>query len=327
MKTGIENENWSSQDEDCKSCEEVLNENDKGRGERITKAKGLEEREPEIQECLVKKTMKNAAVEEPRSSAKFGIEVSEKNNSEICDTLEDNIENIGGDLSQSRGSVTSEGYGLELSQRRELESSRTYEDGAARFEDEIDNIGGARRKLRGTVASGGYGLELSQRRELESSRTYEGGAARFEDENDNIGGARRKLRGTVASGGYGLELSQRRELELSRLSEGGATRDWENDSTVVNPPSESFIRSFGNKVQAAISDIADEQKKGNERLQNAVKAVGEGIRIEKGEINDMLNRIQVLQAKHVDTPRRSERLEKKRLGKQNDSAEYEWDYN
>ena len=281
MKTGIENENWSSQDEDCKSCEEVLNENDKGRGERITKAKGLEEREPEIQECLVKKTMKNAAVEEPRSSAKFGIEVSEKNNSEICDTLEDNIENIGGDLSQSRGSVTSEGYGL----------------------------------------------ELSQRRELESSRTYEGGAARFEDENDNIGGARRKLRGTVASGGYGLELSQRRELELSRLSEGGATRDWENDSTVVNPPSESFIRSFGNKVQAAISDIADEQKKGNERLQNAVKAVGEGIRIEKGEINDMLNRIQVLQAKHVDTPRRSERLEKKRLGKQNDSVEYEWDYN
>ena len=281
MKTGIENENWSSQDEDCKSCEEVLNENDKGRGERITKARGLEDREPEIQECLVKKTMKNAAVEEPRSSAKFGIEVSEKNNSEICDTLEDNIENIGGDLSQSRGSVTSEGYGLELSQRRELESSRTYEGGAARFEDEIDNIGGARRKLRGTVASGGYGLELSQRR----------------------------------------------ELELSRLSEGGATRDWENDSTVVNPPSDSFIRSFGNKVQAAISEIADEQKKGNERLQNAVKAVGEGIRIEKGEINDMLNRIQVLQAKHVDTPRRSERLEKKRLGKQNDSAEYEWDYN
>ena len=235
MKTGIENENWSSQDEDCKSCEEVLNENDKGRGERITKARGLEDREPEIQECLVKKTMKNAAVEEPRSSAKFGIEVSEKNNSEICDTLEDNIENIGGDLSQSRGSVTSEGYGL--------------------------------------------------------------------------------------------ELSQRRELELSRLSEGGATRDWENDSTVVNPPSDSFIRSFGNKVQAAISEIADEQKKGNERLQNAVKAVGEGIRIEKGEINDMLNRIQVLQAKHVDTPRRSERLEKKRLGKQNDSVEYEWDYN
>ena len=281
MKTGIENENWSSQDEDCKSCEEVLNENDKGRGERITKAKGLEEREPEIQECLVKKTMKNAAVEEPRSSAKFGIEVSEKNNSEICDTLEDNIENIGGDLSQSRGSVTSEGYGL----------------------------------------------ELSQRRELESSRTYEGGAARFEDEVDNIGGDRSQLRGAVASGGYGLELNQRRELELSRLSEGGATRDWENDSTVVNPPSDSFIRSFGNKVQAAISDIADEQKKGNERLQNAVKAVGEGIRIEKGEINDMLNRIQVLQAKHVDTPRRSERLEKKRLGKQNDSAEYEWDYN
>ena len=281
MKTGIENENWSSQDEDCKSCEEVLNENDKGRGERITKAKGLEDREPEIQECLVKKTMKNAAVEEPRSSAKFGIEVSEKNNSEICDTLEDNIENIGGDLSQSRGSVTSEGYGL----------------------------------------------ELSQRRELESSRTYEGGAARFEDEVDNIGGDRNQLRGAVASGGYGLELNQRRELELSRLSEGGATRDWENDSTVVNPPSDSFIRSFGNKVQAAISDIADEQKKGNERLQNAVKAVGEGIRIEKGEINDMLNRIQVLQAKHVDTPRRSERLEKKRLGKQNDSAEYEWDYN
>ena len=281
MKTGIENENWSSQDEDCKSCEEVLNENDKGRGERITKARGLEDREPEIQECLVKKTMKNAAVEEPRSSAKFGIEVSEKNNSEICDTLEDNIENIGGDLSQSRGSVTSEGYGLELSQRRELESSRTYEGGAARFEDEIDNIGGDRNQLRGAVASGGYGLELNQRR----------------------------------------------ELELSRLSEGGATRDWENDSTVVNPPSDSFIRSFGNKVQAAITEIADEQKKGNERLQNAVKAVGEGIRIEKGEINDMLNRIQVLQAKHVDTPRRSERLEKKRLGKQNDSAEYEWDYN
>lgn len=277
MKTGIENENWSSQDEDCKSCEES-----------------------EIQECLVKKTMKNAVVEEPRSSAKFGIEVSEKNNSEICDTLGDSIENIGGDLSQSRGSVTSEGYGLELSQRRELESSRTYEGGAARFEDEIDNIGGARRKVRGAVASGGI---------------------------DNIGGDRSQLRGAVASGGHGLELNQRRELELSRLSEGGVTRDWENDSTVVNPPSDSFIRSFGNKVQAAISDIADEQKKGNERLQNAVKAVGEGIRIEKGEINDMLNRIQVLQAKHVDTPRRSERLEKKRLGKQNDSAEYEWDYN
>lgn len=247
-KTGIENKNWSLREKDGESNEEGGEEEGKVTGERNRKARQEEDGKQETQSSIEKNTTRNPEKLASRSSAKFGIEVSEEDQLE-GGSAEDGSNISEGGWSQARGQEESVGYGLE-----------------SRHECLFDA---------GQLAGGG------------------------------------------AEEGPEYESTLLNPPDYTVLDE----------STALNPPDDSFLGTLGDKVQAAIIDIAEEQKKGSERLQDAVKAVGEGIRKEKGEMKEMLTRIQVLQRQHLDTPRRSARLEEKRLETQNVSAEYEWDYN
>ncbi|XP_023348387.1 uncharacterized protein LOC111717109 [Eurytemora carolleeae] len=91
----------------------------------------------------------------------------------------------------------------------------------------------------------------------------------------------------------------------------------ERDSLDYQVADSSFIESIGNRVENAIKDIVFEKQVGMSRVQNALQDIGNEIRNEKEEVYDMLTRVQGLQDLCEETPRRSARLAKKRLEKEN----------
>ena len=88
------------------------------------------------------------------------------------------------------------------------------------------------------------------------------------------------------------------------------------DSLEYHISDSSFIESIGNRVENAIKDIVLEKRVGMSRVQNALQDIGNEIRNEK-EVYDILARVQDLQDQTEETPRRSARLAKKCLDKEN----------
>ena len=94
--------------------------------------------------------------------------------------------------------------------------------------------------------------------------------------------------------------------------EGSSARD----SLEYHISDSSFIESIGNRVENAIKDIVLEKRVGMSRVQNALQDIGNEIRNKK-EVYDILARVQDLQDQTEETPRRSARLAKKCLDKEN----------
>ena len=91
----------------------------------------------------------------------------------------------------------------------------------------------------------------------------------------------------------------------------------ERDSLEDHIAGSSFIESIGNRVEVAIKDIVLEKRVGMSRVQNVLQDIGNEIRNEREEVYDILARVQGLQDLSDETPRRSARLAKKRLDKEN----------
>ena len=89
------------------------------------------------------------------------------------------------------------------------------------------------------------------------------------------------------------------------------------ESSEYHVSDSSFIENMGIRVENAIKDIVLEKRVGMSRVNNALQDIGNGIRNEKEEVYDMLARVHGLQDSSEKTPRRSSRLAKKRLNKEN----------
>ena len=79
-------------------------------------------------------------------------------------------------------------------------------------------------------------------------------------------------------------------------------------SSLYLPGEDSFMASFGKKVEAAIKDVAAEQKQGKERIAVALREVEEGVEKEKAELYGIMAKVRDLQGTDQETPRRRSRL-------------------
>ena len=116
-------------------------------------------------------------------------------------------------------------------------------------------------------------------------------------------------------GGYSDGVREAVGLDFPCVSDDYSS---ERNNSEYNLVDTSFIACMGIKVDNAIKEVIFEKREGVSRVQHALQDIGNGVRQEKEEVSDMLAKVIDLQESE-ETPRRSARLEKRRLEKENRS--------